>query len=318
MSIPIDRIFFQHAKAFFKLSLLLFVLSSCSTSQSYILNDLVTIPVYPLEHSPQRILVMNTFDVSAKSYRQPKEELFIRLIDSVMVQISTELQARGEIPSEVLYGRTKFEVNVATINAFMNKYQASHAIIITDFDVKFNQTEVEVTGEDKYGKDKVAHYDIVSIIHYILYDEQGIVKDFPVYQNRFHSTRNVISGLLAAGPNIVDNSEDALSISRENAIQYLNYFFPFRVRRTRMLFDEKEFSKVREAIAKEDYAVALVESIRYVHNPDKKLAAKANYNCAILMERMNNQEEAKKYLQESLGLFPLEQAMSIKQDYGIE
>lgn len=298
-------------------SLLLFILSSCTTTQSYILNEVQTIPLHPLDPTPKKMLILNTFDVSTKNYRNHKEELFTRLLDSVMIGMSNELTYNSDIPSEVLIGRTSFADTTITIQKLMKEYTASHAMIITDFNVNFVQTEVEITGEDKYGKDKVAHYDIESDIRYILYDKQGIVNEFPVTQSRFHSTRSVISGLLAAGPNVVENQDDALSIVRQNGSEYLNYFFPLWVKRTRKVFDKKELSGVREAISMDNYDAAFEVSRRYVHDPDRKLAAKANYNCAILMERKHQPYEAQLYMKESLGLYRLMEAESIKRDFGI-
>jgi hypothetical protein len=170
----------------------------------------------------------------------------------------------------------------------------------------------------KTGKEREAFYDIVSVINYTLFDKSGLVKALPVYRSRFHSSRSVVSGLLAAGPNIVPNNHDALAIVQDNGFEYLNQFLPMWVRRTRKLFAAKELSKISDAISKEDYEAAFQESRRFVHDPDKKLAAKANYNCAMLKEKMNQPVEAKNYLLESLSLYPLLEATSIRQDYGIQ
>ena len=111
--------------------------------------------------------------------------------------------------------------------------------------------------------------------------------------------------------------EDALFISRENGVQYLRNFFPYTLQRTRNLFVKKEFSNVKVALANKDYDKALEESQRYTHDANRKIAAKANYNCAVLMEKKQRPDLAKLYLQESLGLFLLVDAMMLKQDYGI-
>jgi hypothetical protein len=261
--------------------------------------------------------VLNTFVIPAKNYRKNKEELFTFLVDSFMSGLSKEIQFRGNIPSEVLPGLTLLGENTASIDTLMKQHNASHAIVITDFDVHFEQTRVDVTGDAKTGKEREAYYDIVSLIHYILFDKNGVVISLPISQRRYHSHRSVISGLLAAGPNVVPNNQDALSITGINGFEYLNQFLPRLIRRTRKLFDAKEFSKIGDAISKEDYEAAFQESRRFTHDPDRKIAARANYNCAMLKEKMNQPEEAKRYLQESLAYYPLQEASSIKHEYGI-
>jgi len=298
------------------LLLLPFLFSSCTSSRTFISNDLLTIPFFPIEPAPQRILVLNVFDVPAMNFRNNKEELFILMTDSLMTGISREIQYRGKISSEVLPGLTHLGVSAASIDSLMKQHKASHAIVITDLDVHFEQTRVDVSGP-KGDKEREAYYDIVSVIQYTLFDQSGIVKAIPIRRSRYHSHRSVVSGLLAAGPNVVPNNHDALSIVQDNGFEYLNQFLPMWVRRTRKLFDAKEFSKIADAISKEDYEAAFQESRRFVHDPDKKIAAKANYNCAMLKEKMNQPEEAKRYLQESLAYYPLLEATSIKHDYGI-
>jgi hypothetical protein len=305
------------AKFIFPLLLLTFLFTSCTSSHTFISNDLLTIPYFPIEPAPQGILVLNSLDIPALNYRKNKEELFISLVDSLMNEISRDIQFRGNITSDVLPGLTHLGENEASINGLMKIHQASHAIVITGFDVHFEQTHVEVTGDKASGKDREAFYDIVSLIHYTLFDQGGIVKAMPIYQSRFHSSRSVISGLLAAGPNVVPNMTDAISIVQVNGFEYLNQFLPMMIRRTRKLFDTKEFSKIGDAISKQDYEAAFQESLRFINDPDKKIAARANYNCAMLKEKMNQPEAAKRYLQDSLALFALEEAYSIKHDYGI-
>ena len=196
----------------------------------------------------------------------------------------------------------------------MKKHKASHAIAITFIDVYFDQTDVEVTKDDS-GTSREAFYDIVSNINYVLYNRNGVFKDLKVDQRRFHSSRAVLSGLLAAGANVVKNSEDAVAISRHNVEAYLNNFFPGRADRTRVVFVGKELDGVKTALVTGDYETAMEESRRFIHHPDHKLAAKPNYNCAVLFERSNQHAQIKLYLEQSLGLYNLPQARSMMNDY---
>jgi hypothetical protein len=136
--------------------------------------------------------------------------------------------------------------------------------------------------------------------------------------SQYHSSRSVISGLLAAGPNIVNNKESALSVMRDNVEKYLNFFIPGVADRYRPVYIEKELKKVKEAVLNEDYETALKESLLYIDDQDKKLAAKANYNCAVFLENKHKQTVARSYLEKSLQLYNLPYAREMKGDYGLK
>jgi hypothetical protein len=234
------------------LSLCILLSSVNIFAQSHIMNEVITVPPFPVDPSPRRVLVLSTVDLEERGYRSSKEELFAELIDSVKVEISHLLKDHDQIPCEVLFGSTLVDSAGATVFAQMKQYEASHAIVISFYNVHFLQTEVQVT-EDKNGKDKEAYYDIESIVRYQLYNDQVMAMEMPMTTSRYHSHRSVISGLLAAGPNVVKNRDDALSISRENAMKYLMQFFPLTLQRTRKLFDKKELSKVKAAYCEKGF-----------------------------------------------------------------
>ncbi|MBK6936729.1 MAG: tetratricopeptide repeat protein [Chitinophagaceae bacterium] len=124
----------------------------------------------------------------------------------------------------------------------------------------------------------------------------------------------MVSGLLAAGPNIVVQRNDAWKMIIDNAQLYLNYFFPGEVGRSRPLFTGKGFEAVSAAIAKDDYEAALTESLRMINDPKKEIAAKALYNCAVLFERKNQPEEALNYAKQSVDVYDLREARLLWND----
>lgn len=294
----------------------LLLLVSCTATKKIISYNVITTPVYKIDPPPQKVLVLNSNDIVSFKYRDNKEELFISLTNSFMEWIAGRITDRSGIPVQVLPGYTATAGHTdSTVFARMKENQASHAIIIHSFDVSFNQTHVDVVKTDQGSKNRTAYYDIVAEISYSFYSSGALLRDMPIHKSRFHSSRSVISGLLAAGPNIVAQRKDALDIILENGQEYLNYFFPGEARRTRSLFTGKEFGAVNAAIAKGDYEAALTESLRLIHDADKARAAKACYNCAVLFERKNQPEEAKEYLKQSLSLANLWEAKNMLRDF---
>jgi len=180
--------------------------------------------------------------------------------------------------------------------------------------VYFNQTNVEVTRDNNNKKDRTAYYDIVCDIQYSFYAKDSLIKEKKLGNRSFHSSRAVISGLLATGPNVVVQRKDAWNMVLDNGQLYLNYFFPGEARRSRSLFTGKGFETVQSAITKEDYEAALIESLRMIKDPNKEKAAKALYNCAVLFERKNQPEEALNYVQQSLAVYDLREARLLLND----
>ena len=220
-------------------------------------------------------------------------------------------------PAESIRGYTPTSGNTdSTVSAIIARRGATHAIVIHSFDIYFDQTHVEVTKDYSGTKNRTAYYDIVADIGFSFFSAHSLIKEMDVHQRHFHSSRSVVSGLLAAGTNVVAKRNDAANIMFATGQEYLRYFFPGEARRTRPLFTGKGFEMVDAAIMKDDYEAALTESLRFMNNPDKAKAAKGSYNCAVLFERKNQQKEALSYLRQSLSLYPLPEARSMLADLG--
>jgi hypothetical protein len=289
---------------------------SCTASNKIISYSAQTIPVYTVNPPPQKIILLNTYNVEAKKFRDNKEELFLQLIDSLMHHAASGIQKKSGVETKVINGYTPISGNTdSIISSLIIRNKATHAITVNSFDVSFNQTNVEVTKNADGSKHREAFYDIVTDISYSFYSTDSLIRTKNLHQSRYHSSRSVASGLLAAGPNVVAQKDDAYRIVMENLQEYLNYFFPGEKYRHRLIFSGKGFEAVGQAISKQDYEAALVESMRLIDNPDKEKAAKASYNCAVLFERKNQPGEAKKYLQQSLSLASLNEAKQMWTDF---
>ena len=290
------------------------LLASCTTSKNVISYTSRTIPIYAVDPPPQKIILLNNYDVASKKYRDNKEQLFLQLIDTMMYWASKRINDNTGIEAEVVRGYTMANSD-SSISSLITSHKASHAITVTNFDVSFIQTRVDVTKDNSGSKSREAYYDIVADISYSFYAHDSLIKQRDLHQSRFHSSRSVASGLLAAGPNIVVKKDDAYRIVMEIWQEYLNYFFPGEKMRSRPLFINKGFDAVGQAISRQDYEAALTESLRFIDDPDKTKAAKSCYNCAVLFERKNQPEEAKKYLRQSLSFATLNEAKQMWNDF---
>ncbi len=303
---------------FFSVAFMVLFLCSCKTGKM-IHFTIRTVPENPISPPPQKILLMNTYDVSPEDYRENKITLFNELLDDVLTTMQNEIRNNTGIETEVVKGIT-YESPDSMIN-LMKNYSATHAFSISYLNVSFDQTKVVVTETDK-GKIRIAFYDIVSFNNYLYYSSSSEPVEpikTPIRLQRFHSSRNVISGLLAAGPNIVHNCKQAYEITEDNVRLYLKYFFPRNENRERFIFTTDEFLMIGSAIDKGDFETAMGESHRLTQTGDYKIASKAYYNCAVLFERKNQPIEAKESLDKSIelfkGYFSVPEATKMMEDY---
>jgi len=279
-------------------------------------TSIPTLPTRDFKTPPQKIVVANAYDVKAASVRDNKEKLFGELVNLTVRQTSNEINRRSEIPATFVEGiAVPASQPDSSIQKLMTTHLASHAIIVKSFNASFEQTAVNVTEADDGSKNRQAMYDIIVDIGYTFHNWSGRQFDTLISARRFHSSRSVLSGLLAAGPNIVANSEDALDGIYANVDMYLKSFFKGTENRTRIINITKEFKEVNSLIqaGEHEKAFQVCESLRSSVKSD--VASRASYYCAVLLEYMGRYNEVKFYLEESLRGYYSPDAEIMLQDY---
>lgn len=288
--------------------------SGCYVSK-VLTTEIPTLPTREFKSPPQKFIVANVYDVKKASVRDNKEKLFEELIDLTVRHTSNEINRRSEIPATFREGLTVINPRPDSVmNALMSEHRASHAILVKSFNSYFDQTEVVVTQTEE-GKNREAHYDIIVDIGYSLYDGAGHHFDTLISVRKYHSSRSVLSGLLAAGPNIVSNSSDAMEGIFANVDIYLKSFFKGREKRTRNVFISKDFKEMKNAMDAADYERAFEESEKLIQADKNMVAAMAAYNCAVMLEYLGQYNKVKHYLEQSLAKYRLPETEIMLQDY---
>jgi hypothetical protein len=276
-------------------------------------TSIPTYPSHPLVPEPDRMVIANAYDVSANSFRDNKEKQFIILTGHMMRHAAMQIEKRSNIKVDVVEGPVH-PAHPDSVRVLMAKHSATHAILITSFNAFFDQTHVNVTKTEN-GKDKEAFYDIVVDVGYIMQDLDNNISKTPVSMRKFHSSRNVVSGLLAFGPNIVSNTDDVVDGVHANVDSYLKEYFPGSEPRSRPLFVTQEFRDVGTAIKAGNYEVALNLSQQLTESPNNEIAVRALYNCAVLSEYYSRHLAAKSFLEEALMKQDLIEASNMLSDY---
>jgi hypothetical protein len=215
------------ALIFFKMRylVLIFILSLCSCSSSIHLsqmrNESKLIP--EIGADMKHILLLNTFDTRKLKFRENKKEVYDRFIDSVLVITGNHIERKHRLSTTILRGFTDVFSTDSSLSALIKKHNATHAIVLNTFKVEFDQTGVETTRSSSGSKSKEAFYDIVSDIEFSVYTKDSLVDTQAVQSRQNHSSRSVVSGLLAAGPNVVVQRKDAWMITERNLKSYLSY-----------------------------------------------------------------------------------------------
>ena len=163
------------------------------------------------------ILIINSFDAMSLDVRKNKKVFFAQLADTLKHLLYARMEPQYQSQTIIHPGLFKETGNPdSDILALMDTSKASMAIVIQDIDVHFEQTGVEVTGE-KNNKTRTASYDICSKVVYGLYDSETKLKELEISIREFYTERDVISGFLAAGPDVVGKRKDVVNIITRNA-----------------------------------------------------------------------------------------------------
>ena len=175
------------------------------------------------------ILIINSFDAMSMEARKNKKELFAELTNRLKQILYDGIQAQGNmraiVAADLLADTVKRDSSVFSL---MKTNNASKAIVIKKVNAYFVQTRVDVVKESD-GKKRTAYYDICSTVTYSLYNRNEKTEEREKEECEYFTDRSVVSGLLAAGPDIVGKSKHAFKIVEKNAMEYLKIiFFTFR------------------------------------------------------------------------------------------
>jgi hypothetical protein len=160
-----------------------------------------------IDSLPGKVLIINSFDANDNKARDKKQKLMNDLAQLLQQDLYLKIRADHGIETFIVDGIIK-QSNTDSIIAMINSQQATKAVRITFLDVYFEQTHVDVSGT-KGNKTRIAYYDICVKATFEFYNRQGRLSESPIERCEFFSHRNVVSGLLAAGPDVVKRKKDA-------------------------------------------------------------------------------------------------------------
>lgn len=163
-----------------------------------------------------RILIINAFDASEMKARKNKKALLTELADSLKQYLRSEIRQYTEFEA-VVAEEFISDTTRQFLNTLFQKYNCASAIVISKLNVYFEQTGVEVTRDYDGSKSREASYDICSDVRYLYYINADTPEVLDKKRCYFFTKRDVASGVLAAGPDVVGKSKYTFIAIRQNA-----------------------------------------------------------------------------------------------------
>lgn len=167
------------------------------------------------------ILVMNAFDARDTKYRNNKKELFAELADSLKNYLYEELAPNNEKGVTIL---PELQTNTSSgyLQTVLDQHGADIILAILSLNVFFEQTDVSVSKNNDGSKSRDASYDLCCTVTYKIYRPGTIGSASEERNCRFFTNRNVASGLLAGGPDVVGKKKYTYSVVKENAFNFIS------------------------------------------------------------------------------------------------
>ena len=268
------------------------------------------IPVnYPatarFEKTPARVVFVNSFNAADLGVRERKENVLQKASAMTLTAAAELFKSLDGLTvvavEEGIFNENNNADTASLIRQLSKKHTADYVISLDDFSGAFEQDHVEVTRETDGSKTKTAHYNIRSTTTFKLFNADG--KSLHVFAGEAimpHSSRSVVSGLLAAGPALPSNVNDLKAVSKLAVAQAFKTYFPVKATVQRALFFDGPLKTSNVALMKGDYETAKQELRKLIDNADPKLASHAAYNLAVAYESTGEMTAAKDFAAISL------------------
>lgn len=153
--------------------------------------------------------------------KKKRNEVVMEIKDQYLITLSSALQKPGIncITDTPLSADTKnilLQKDSSAIAGLRNIYKSSIILILKDCSAGFRQGDINKTKDQNGNTSKTAEYDVFFDTDWMIITDSTI-HERTISASKYHSSRNVLSGLLARGPGFEANKEDILAMAKQNA-----------------------------------------------------------------------------------------------------
>lgn len=266
-----------------------------------------TRPEINLIPAPKRILLVPLYKIDELNIvRDKKEELAIDCLDTLLQSFNAT--SKTLFPQlEIVRLQYPFDPDKSSdlsksLLDSLNKYQADLLIGIDRFRPSVEQESV-TRESDNSGTSKRASYIMVAEGYFRIYNKDSLLKDGPFRYRTALEDRTVISGLLAAGPSLVNNRPAAMSISGFAGAELARKLKGQGAQFSFTLFSMKEFKGINKQLADYDFDGAFVAAeLLSKEDQPGKIRGRAFFILALLTQKKGDYDKALEYLEKAQAL----------------
>ncbi|WP_276495670.1 DUF6340 family protein [Pontibacter litorisediminis] len=292
-----------------KIILLLYgaLASTLVSCTSVLFVDATKPPAVAVTNEQWKVAVINRFNPALLDFNQEKKvevfadganHAFLGAIDAVLQEDTYDLVFTDSIS----YRTPTFNGKLSPVQVQELYMQQPHHLLLSleHFDTYFKQETVREEEEDG-SVSKTAFYDLAVASTWVLYDSTGQVLDrFILAEEAPYQSRTVLSGLLAIGPSMGNAGAAVNDLAWRTGNRYWSRLSPQPVSFARPYYSSQSFFAASTAMATGNWenALALLEPLTQSSN--KKEAARASYNMAVVYEAMGDIAQAKYWAKEAM------------------
>lgn len=254
-------------------------------------------PIINFSPKPTRVLVAPLYRVEdLKIARDKKEDLVQECLDTLLAGMQSSAGLRN-LAYELVRDTNPFRINgypgdPKSIMQLLEMHQSDLLIAIDGFRPYIMQGDVNVSESYSGSKSKTADYFIVVDGKLSIFNRDSMLHEFPFRLSRFLKSRQVVSGLLAAGPSLVNNRESALALSMSMGVDLVEMLQPGKAQVSARLYTMKDLRELNRYIQQEDWASARAAVNILMESGERKVKGRAYYMSALLHQRESDYDAA--------------------------
>lgn len=261
----------------------------------------------PVTSEQWKVAVLNRFNPELLSFNRDKKvsvfedgarQAFHGAIEAILQDETYDLvyidSTTYRTPGE------KEKLNPEQVQEIYKEHPHHLLLSLEHFDTYLEQETVREQEEDG-DVTKTAHYTLVTASTWMLYDSTGHVLDkIQLKEGGHYQSRAVVSGLLAVGPSLGNAGPAVNDLAWYTGSSYWSRLSPKRASYARSYYSSKNLQPAASAMAAGDWqnAITLLEPLTKSSN--RKEAARAAYNLAVVYEAMGNFEQARFWASEAI------------------
>lgn len=188
----------------------------------------------------------------------------------------------------------------AEVQALCRRWNVQSLLALEYFDAYMNQDDVVKEKDSSGNTSKTASYSLVVQTQWTLYDAQGqLLNQSAVDESRPYEQRQVLSGLLAAGPAMAKAGEKVQELADLAGTDYAQRYLPAQIAFVRDYYAGAELKEAVAGFTHNDWQASVAPLTALAGSPDAKLASQAAYNLSVAYEALNDLNAALRWATEA-------------------